>query len=257
MKLNPTTNCGCCSGGCSVPFKATGCGGLPLPGVTITVKTLGGATVASGVTDATGFVTLDIGTAGVYNVVGDTGTVRFNTVTNSSVSLFCGTQWNVGFSLAVASGYHCLPVTFGCAWPVKDTLQLTDSVYGSTTLAWSSTSGGIWSGTKTIFYPGYCGCAATNGPQIYYELNVNGFKSNVTTSGIGCCPAPAGSGCADAGITVGALGGGGGTYSIACWNPSGGVFTYIENHTMGSCSPVFSLTNLYGASAAVTWTFTE
>ncbi len=76
----------CCGSGCNATICPQYCG-KNFVGATVTVKTGGGATVASGTTGSGGCVTLSIGTAGAYNItVTATG---FGTRTTSH-ALTCG-----------------------------------------------------------------------------------------------------------------------------------------------------------------------
>ncbi len=83
----------CCTGQCNTTICAVYCG-VNVAGVTVTVKTGGGATVATGTTASNGCVVLNIGTAGTYNV-----TIALTGFTTRTVSkaLTCGGMTAVGF----------------------------------------------------------------------------------------------------------------------------------------------------------------
>lgn len=82
-KYDPV-DCGCA---CQARF-VVGCGGAPVSGATVTVRTTpDGAPVATGTTDAQGLVALDIGAAGPYRVtVAADGTAGFD----QTMTLACG-----------------------------------------------------------------------------------------------------------------------------------------------------------------------
>lgn len=82
----------CCCGGCVVTFCVV-CGATPEVGATVTVKDGGGSTVATGVTDGTGCVDLDVGTAGTYTVQTSGAVDGFGDPyqdTERSLTLACG-----------------------------------------------------------------------------------------------------------------------------------------------------------------------
>lgn len=150
----------CCvtSPPCNVTIHVTGCGGLALRGATVKVWTNSGKTVliASGTTNASGDVTLDLVSVGT-GWIEILGVTRFNDI-NQSFGWSCSRTYS--FAMTVATGFACVG---GCAWPIKNVLQLTDSVYGAFTL---TRSGSIWlSGPGfpngiNIGFPGCRGCPA-------------------------------------------------------------------------------------------------
>jgi hypothetical protein len=101
-----TPGCTCCpSGPCNVTFTVRGCNSMGLPGATVTVWTDSGKAtqLATGTTDSTGSVVLDITSAGsrYYEI----SRSRFVTFT-ATATISCGAT--VGpRTLAVATGYRC------------------------------------------------------------------------------------------------------------------------------------------------------
>jgi hypothetical protein len=114
----------CCGGPCNTTICANFCG-LSVVGVAVTVKTLGGATVATGTTDASGCVSVAIPGAGTYNV-----TIALSGFTTTTVS-----------KALTCNG------TTGVSFPIPATLSLTDS---STTITLSFVTGSA--------FPDYLGC---------------------------------------------------------------------------------------------------
>lgn len=267
-RLQPGSCCGCAPSSCNTTFTLVdSCCSVScnLSGATFTVKS-GGTTVATGTTGAGGSVTLDLGTAGTYDVTVSYGG---STLTQSGVALACssytyyyaglhvigcnllgvpgatvavnppagitvsptsvtsdGTGLARGFcyptpslpytitqsrflstsgtttacdnvSLTAATGYHCAPC---CAWPVCDTLSLTDSVLGATTLTYDAAVG-YWWGTLDFSFGGYCGCPASDTTVAYIwpasgNCNMIGVDhptqtgaGNICTTGFLSCPA--------------------------------------------------------------------
>lgn len=147
--------------GCKQTFAVRGCNSAALQGATVTVWTDSGKTtqLATGTTDAGGNVTLYWNATCATSVYVEVSCPRFVTYTNTG-AYTCAATTTV--SLSAASGYHCA----GCsAIPLADTLHLTDSVYGSTTLSYSA---GNWvSGTTSWSFPGDVCCSAASFGMIY------------------------------------------------------------------------------------------
>lgn len=106
---------------------------LPFPGVLITVDGVGSATY-----DGTNPVVFHV-PAGTYTVTWSKD--RFNTETQSvAVSAPCGSDATA--TLTAASGYHC---NGPCVDPLKDTVVMSDPVFGTCALTWMA------SGSSTPF----------------------------------------------------------------------------------------------------------
>jgi hypothetical protein len=133
----------CCCGGCFLYFEVLGCGSTrwPLAGALVEII-VGGVTVASGTTDASGHVGIELA-GGTYDL--RVSKTRFDDYEASDVDLTCQNLADDDPSISyytvymagdggsnpslVASGYHCLELDFPyfCADPAPDTLYLTDS----------------------------------------------------------------------------------------------------------------------------------
>lgn len=152
-------------GGCSVKFTVL-CVSTPVSGATVTVKN-GGTTVASGTTNGSGVVTLNIPSAGTYTVV--VPAVGSCTAGYSgSLALSCGGSYTLPCCVAVNCG--------NCTWPT--TLFVTDS---SQTTACPSTGFLVWQGAYRLttisgFDP--CTCAGQTGGS--------GLKCSLISYNISC-----------------------------------------------------------------------
>ncbi len=154
-------------GGCGCAgflVTCTGCASLPLAGISIQVWTSSGGTLLGTQTaDGSGNITLG---AGTYFLIDTSGRLQGANVTvagNMSVGL-----------LPATTGYSCYS---GCVLPLKNTLYLTDSVFGGpVTLTYSATGGypsvAGWGGTLTATM-GSC-CTTPISRSFAYHLNASG-----------------------------------------------------------------------------------
>lgn len=127
----------------TLQVTGTGCNGLPLPGATVTATL--GATSTSGTTDASGIATLLLN-AGTWSVVTALGP-RFATSSPSSQTITAGGTTSLAVSLAPAAGYACIG---GCALPLKTTITLANSGFGSGSISLVENGAGRWVGCHTI-----------------------------------------------------------------------------------------------------------
>lgn len=179
----------------TIKFQLTGCCNLSLAGVSIALSDGQTAT-----TDAAGAASFWQGTAGTYSYTASKS--RFVSATGNVTVTGCQTTTTtVNITLSPATGYHCGPKCSSAspqflADPVPDTLFLTDSAYGATTLAYSATGGpggtAGWSGTLTATFPEPAGypagvCPASTTFTITYRLGVcsNG-RLQVSYPGTNC-----------------------------------------------------------------------
>jgi hypothetical protein len=118
--------------GCATTINVK-CSGTAVGGATVTVLS-GVSTIASGTTDSSGNVTLNISAAGTYTV---TVTKMGFTIFSSSVSLTCGGMLNI--TTFCTAGITCSP----CSIPLtKFTVSWTNVLFGngSATLVWNGIS---------------------------------------------------------------------------------------------------------------------
>lgn len=156
--------CGCAATHCNVTFNVHGCNGLNLANATVTVSR-GGTTVATGTTDASGNVTLDVvSTSSATLVVSKS---RFVTSTTTTGPLPCGTNYG-SILLNPASGFICNSV---CADPDPLTLHLTDTFTGPATLTWNVGTF-TWRGTNVFSCPAIGSCPAVS-LTILWEMGTN------------------------------------------------------------------------------------
>lgn len=209
-----------------------GCNSLGAPGVDVTIN---GGTYT---TDSTGHVYLS---APVGTYTWTTSHPRF-TASSHSITVGCGGSSTGNANLTPASGYHC-PCLTDCAWPLKDTLTLTDSVLGTVTLSY----GTGWQGTMTYNFPGYCGCPSASGISIFWTA----FTGACTARGVygvnfnlgPACPNNAGGAETD---TVGST-------SHTC--PENGAFNYSGTITLSPCPTPASFGMIWqGSTPTVTIT---
>jgi hypothetical protein len=136
--------CNCSGGGggtCSQTFTVVGCSGLTYAGVTVSVYTLsGGSLLASGTTNGSGQVTLSwTGSGGTYWIAVTGQSARFATY-GQSLNLTCGASTTL--TLALATGYHCIPYQT-CLLPLADTILGTISGVPGISAITLTFSGGI------------------------------------------------------------------------------------------------------------------
>lgn len=150
--------------GINVAHTIATCSGLPIPGLTVTLTHTASGAVYTGITNSStpNFV-MPVVTGGAYTH----SVSAFRSVTHTgSSSPLCGVFPSALF-LAPAPGYHCYsgpcrPAPPGstanqCDYAIADTLFLTDSLHGPTTLTWDANGAGAgiaaWVGTKAITTP--------------------------------------------------------------------------------------------------------
>lgn len=137
---------------CRQTIQVNGCNGSALPGASVTIAGV------SGTTDATGKVTLTWPGSCTANLT--VSCSRFGTYGPTSTAFVSGGTTTV--NLTAASGFACASCS---TIPLATTLHLTDSVYGSTTLTYSS---GNWVSSTTAWsFPGDGCCGAASFGMIY------------------------------------------------------------------------------------------
>jgi hypothetical protein len=172
---------------CNETFTVRGCNSILARAVPVSVWTNSGKTVLLGTTlsDASGLAVINIGGAGTYYYeVGDG--VRFN-ISSATVAMSCG--GSIAVTLTAHSGFHCVA---GCAWPILDNLNFTDTFFGSGVASWNGT---LWVGSLSYSYPGCgknqippCGAVATLGvrfqvPQSGPRWYISGASCPTNTVG--------------------------------------------------------------------------
>ena len=128
--------------------------------------------LASGTTNSSGIVYLVwMGSSTVYVTV----TAPRLTSYGNTLTLAAAGGRTIALSTPLA-GYHC-PL-MGCAYPLADTLHLTDSMFGATTLTWDNTWGGWLSPivcttitTTPAEQTGCCGTPSPRSQQVVYGWN--------------------------------------------------------------------------------------
>lgn len=160
--------------GCRYNFFVTGCSGGALAGSSVSLWTNSGKTVliSSGTTDSSGSLTL----------VNDRFLSTYYEVSHSRFSTASGSIANPSSTgvttvpLTIVSGYHCNSTL--CAVPLANSLTVTNSILGSTTLTYTAggTYGNGWYGTKSYSYPG-CNCCPSKTVTVTFVLLENGQYS--------------------------------------------------------------------------------
>lgn len=241
---------------CCQRFSITGCNGLGLIGVTVSVyDTAGGSLLATGVTSAGGVSSLAwSGPCSVYVTVTDSTGRLTNQAGSYTLTPAAITTISM---LPIQSGYYCL--FSGCAYPTLTTLHYTHSLFGSGTI----TQGGGWvDSSHNYSYPGCAGvpaCASgsipitiglplTTGPYTTWPVH---FLGTVNCPGTGTSPG------------TGTEGLDGGTNhantTLTCFTPST-AFQFVVNYTTytPSITPNSDYSLLCATPvAAQTLTFTE
>jgi len=195
--------CCCAPATCgTITVTVTGCGGLVLPGATVTL-TLGGSPAGSGTTNGSGQVVFTSLVAGTYTVAASK--TRFNT-NSTTTTINCATtpSRSVSLNLSPATGYVCCT---GCPDPYPSTLYLTSSL-GSVTLTWAP---GYWTGTAVRTIPDAALCHRDPFPIGCVDDGVG--SADVTLTYEVTCPASVGGSFTIA--VKGNLGGSGGLSYIA------------------------------------------
>jgi hypothetical protein len=190
---------------CFLYINVTGCNGAALAGATVTVWTDNTKTtlLATGITDSSGNVDLNLGTAGgVFYYEASAG--RFATASATDFAS-CG-QYNAfdglyPITMSPAAGYQCIS---GCAVPLAATLTATWSMAGAQTLSWTGTA---WAGTFLVGGNTYVMTLNTDNT---YSLTRNGVACAGASAYITQCPPsflmlwslPVGACAADLGTTA-------------------------------------------------------
>jgi hypothetical protein len=116
---------------------------------TVTIKTGGGATVATGTTGTNGCVTLNIGSAGTYTVI--TSALGFTDHTFTNQTLACGNTYTYGIGTGTEPPFAGTTLTLSWNCPL-----VACAPTGSVTLTWSTTSLAWLSAEGAVF----AGCIA-------------------------------------------------------------------------------------------------
>jgi hypothetical protein len=256
IKLLPIT------GNPSILFQINGCCALVLPGATVTI---GGNNYTS---DSAGQVKVGITDAGTYPW--SVSKTRFVTQTGSVTIGACAAGGaTVTVNMAPTTGYECGPggssggtIPLSLADPVPTTLFLTDSVWGSATLTYSSITHN-WSGSITITSPALCGCISQTGVVISYNLAQCQGGSYVTSCGsygynplgLGAIPCPTNPGAATNTLGIPAIGGF--TYTMNPTIPFDWQATYPAQACVPGLGASFPASLLYLYAAGATITVTE
>jgi hypothetical protein len=158
---------------CFVYFNITGCNGSALPGATVSIWTNSTKTtlLATGTTDASGYIDLNIATAGGAAVYYEVAySPRFTTAAVTTGTIACG-QYNdlapLTVALSPAAGYTCLS---SCEVPLANTIHATFSTAGLVTLI---KSGANWTATGTV-------AGQT------YVFSFDGSAWTITRNGVSC-----------------------------------------------------------------------
>lgn len=170
---------------CCLNITVSGCNGLGLPGATVVATPTGGGTPFTGTTDSAGHVQFIDVPLGTYDV--EVSRSRFVTQTFTGVTFDC--SHDINLSVGPATGYHC---TGGCAIPVPDTLNVTDSVYGAYQIFWDAGSN-TWFGETTVAFGGSTpgpGCDACPPSGTTIGCIFTGESILGTTCVLGGCPQP-------------------------------------------------------------------
>jgi hypothetical protein len=177
-------NCGCGPTTCNVTFFVAACT-TGMPGATVNVWTNSSKTtlVATGTTDATGHVTLDVGSAGTYYEEVISPTARAVAPAAGNTTYSCGSTRNV--VLTLAAGYvACFD---GCYIPSPTNLHDNNGE----TWAWQSASAcwqgnGLFNGGCQLFPNkiGNCGTVTVTFNSCSPALSVTYHISGGTTYAI-------------------------------------------------------------------------
>jgi hypothetical protein len=168
-------------------FQVLGCHSAgtssnPTNGISVTITPASGLTLSSTTltTDVTGTVCWPYTTDSYGWAIS-----HYRIASQSGTTSSCGTT-----TLTAATGYTC---ACNCNMPICNTLDLTDSILGSTTLV---NTGSQWVGTLVISYPGLCGCPASTVTisylwecELIVGINVKPGPSNICCGGpVPTCP---------------------------------------------------------------------
>jgi hypothetical protein len=124
-------------------IKVTGCNGVPLSGASVTVKTSGGTTVASGTSDGSGNFSFAGGLANATVVIAasrfGSQTWTGQTLLINATVIYDQTLQTDGFTNNISAGYQCFSGGgANCGYPVANTLHCTWSIAGAQTFTWSA-----------------------------------------------------------------------------------------------------------------------
>lgn len=161
----------------TLSFTVLGCCGLVLPGATVTLSDGQSAT-----TDANGQCSFSVGMGGTITYTASYP-LRFVPYTGSISLPACAYQQpGVTIQLTAANGYYC---GFNGPYPTLPTVDLSDVVYGATTLNYTASitfpDGTVGPGyTGSISgcpFPAVGGCPASTGFTITYLLKTQNANS--------------------------------------------------------------------------------
>jgi hypothetical protein len=167
----------CC--GCPVTFTVS-CLFAHVNGATVTIKS-GSTTVASGTTNSSGQVTLQIPSGGSYTVITSGSSCSDTTQT---MTLACGGSYPI----------QCCPTCDNCNWPsLYDPLYITDS--SQTVACPYGVHGAYWYGCYNLSVASRttdaCGCNNASAPtsgccSIYYQISCSGTTLTIYRSWQNC-----------------------------------------------------------------------
>ena len=227
-------------------FKITGCNGLALPGVTVSVyDTSGGTLLTSGTTDSGGNCVLiwSSGSSTAYVTATD-GSGRF---TAAGQAFTASTSLQIG--LTVAAGYSCIS---GCVYPVSNTLHFTSVLFGNFTLV--NVGGMTWatSGPHFVSTIAFCGCTAV--AACPFGITFSGASHAIGMQWDIANAPPAPNGCPS---TSGPAPGTSGTATIACPPSFSASLTVVGAATCTSGINMNYTAAMFGPGGTDTWMITE
>jgi hypothetical protein len=167
---------------CTFAGVAAGCGGLGLPGATITLA-VAGTPIWTGVTDAGGHYSGSAALTAATTVQitfapGDPFAARFAAAATAPATLAPGPNALPTVTVGPAPGFFCSGLV---DYPLAATLHLTDSIEGAYTLHNAGTGAG-WTAGRRIAYPG---CGTCPAGSVAHSFTVAG---SLLTSGFGYRP---------------------------------------------------------------------
>ena len=173
---------------------------MPLAGCSVTLKDMTtGATVDSGTTDSKGhWITSAL--AGTYYIDFDKSP-RFLTRTGETVTLNGSLHEYYMASFVDSANYQCIGY---CADPAKNTLYLSDSYFGVSSLAITSNGAGSWTGTTTVSYAGDGFlCLPISPLNVTYSWGIAATITAGIAAPLSLCPGNDTSGRSQTGLGVG------------------------------------------------------
>jgi hypothetical protein len=147
---------------CTLTVNVFGCGGLPLPGASVTCGGVGPV-----LTNASGIATL-IEVAAGPQVLAVTCS-RFNDYSLSIDLNDCPAAHTYDVNMTIASGYSCL--SCGTPIPLAHTTIVAGGIGGTATLTWNATNND-WEGTSTAAFSGNACCPSATF-TVFYKFHVN------------------------------------------------------------------------------------